>query len=161
MAEEEPQIHVDSDWKAQAQQEKQKLAEQEQAKSQQQGEEGGQEGEGQMPPATFETLMSTMATQALFALGAIPDPRTGQASLSPELAQHHIDMLGVLEEKTQGNLSDEESKMLSQTLHELRQRYVQVIEAVKQQGQGGAQLGQGGSGEQGGQAGGAGQIYTG
>jgi hypothetical protein len=161
MADEEPKIHVDSDWKAQAQQEKQKLAEQEKAK-QGDAQEEGQQGEGQMPPANFETLISTMATQALFALGAIPDPRTGQASVSPELAQHHIDMLGVLEEKTQGNLSDEESKMLSQTLYELRQRYVQVMEALKQQaqqqGQSGDQPGPGGQGQA---SGGAGQIYTG
>ena len=165
MAEEEPKIHVDSDWKAQAQQEKQKLAEQEKQKEAEGGEQGGQQG--QMPPANFETLMSTMATQALFALGAIPDPRTGQASLSPELAKHHIDMLGVLEEKTEGNLSDEEAKMLSQTLHELRQRYVEVTEAIKQQaqqqaqGQGQAQGGiaQPGSGGQ--AAGGQGPIQTG
>jgi hypothetical protein len=163
MAEEEPKIHVDSDWKAQAQQEKQKLAEQEKAK-QGEGQQGDAGQQGQMPPANFETLMSTMATQALFALGAIPDPRTGQASLSPELAKHHIDMLGVLEEKTEGNLTDEEAKLLSQTLHELRQRYVEVTEAIKQQAQQQGQAGvEGGQGQQGGQsgAGGAGQIYTG
>jgi hypothetical protein len=166
MAEEEPQIHVDSDWKAQAQQEKEKLAQQEQAK---QGEgEGQQQGQGQMPPATFETLMSTLATQAMYALGMIPDPRTGQASVSLELAQHHIDMLGVLEEKTQGNLTKEEADTLSQVVNELRQRFVQVSDAVKQQAQqqaqGQGQAGQGGGIAQpgeGGQASGGGQIYTG
>ena len=165
MAEEEPKIHVDSDWKAQAQQEKQKLAEQEKAKGEQQGE-GEEAQQGQMPPANFETLISTMATQALFALGAIADPRTGQASLSPELAKHHIDMLGVIEEKTEGNLSNEEKQMLSQTLHELRQRFVQVQQAIQQQAQEQAQGGQqaqAGGQQQGGQAGqgGQGPIITG
>jgi len=145
MADEESNLHVDSDWKAQAQQEKQKLTEQEQAKSQQ-GE------EGQMPPATFETLMSTMATQALFALGAIPDPRTGQASVSPGLAQHHIDMLGVIEDKTEGNLEDEEHQLLSQTLHELRNHYMNVQQQMAQHQ---AQQAQSGA-EQGGQQSGGG-----
>jgi hypothetical protein len=167
MAEEEPKIHVDADWKAQAQQEKQRLAEQEKAKSEGEGEGEAQQGQGQMPPANFETLMSTMATQALFALGAIPDPRTGQASVSLELARHHIDMLSVLEEKTQGNLTNEESNTLTQTVAELRQRYVQVHDALQQQ----AQQPQGESGQgqspgiaqpgQGGAAGGPGPIQTG
>jgi len=163
MAEEEPKIHVDADWKAQAQQEKQKLAEQEKAKSGESGQqEQGEQGQQGMPPANFETLISTMATQALFAMGAIPDPRTGQASVSIELARHHIDMLGVIEEKTQGNLTKEESDMLAGTLQELRTRYVQVAEALQQQAQG--QGGQAGQGGQGGPAqGGAGQgpIQTG
>ena len=163
MADEQSKIHVDSDWKAQAQQEKERLAQQEQAKVQGEGEQG-QSQQGQMPPANFETLMSTLATQALFSLGAIPDPRTGQASVSLELAKHHIDMLGVVQEKTEGNLSKEEADMLSQTLTELKNRYVQVSDALKQQAQEQAQGGgasPGGAGGEGGQAGGAGQIYTG
>jgi hypothetical protein len=156
MADEEPKIHVDSDWKAQAQQEKQRLAEQEKAKSGEgaEAEQDQGQGQGQMPPANFETLMSTLATQALFALGAIPDPRTGQASVSPDLARHHIDMLGVLQDKTEGNLSEEEANTLNQTVNELRQRYVQVYDALQQQAQqqaqgqqpGGAQPGAAGQG---------------
>jgi hypothetical protein len=124
-------IHIDSDWKAQAQAEKQKLAEQDKA-----GDAGapggaGAGGPGAMPPATFESLVSTMATQALFAMGAIPDPRTGQRMQHLDLARHHIDMLGVLEEKTKGNLSEEESKMLSGTTYELRSRYIQLSSASR------------------------------
>jgi len=168
MADEESKIHVDSDWKAQAQQEKERLAQQEQAKSSGGAEGEGQQGQGQMPPANFETLMSTLATQALFSLGAIPDPRTGQASVSLELAKHHIDMLGVIDEKTEGNLTKEESDMLKQTLTELKNRYVQVSDAMKQQaqeqasGQGQASPGVAQPGQAGGQGqGGAGSIYTG
>ena len=84
-----------------------------------------------MPPPTFEVLLSSFVTQALFALGAIPDPQTGQPMLSLELAKHQIDMLGVLETKTQGNLTEEETKLLSGALYELRDRYVQVANASR------------------------------
>jgi hypothetical protein len=72
-----------------------------------------------------------MATQALFALGAVPDPRTGQRMLSLDLARHHIDMLSVIEQKTKGNLSADESSMLTSTLYELRQRYIQMSSAAR------------------------------
>jgi len=124
-------IHIDSDWKAQAQAEKQKLAEQDKAGDAGSPGGAGAGGPGAMPPATFESLVSTMATQALFAMGAIPDPRTGQRMQHLDLARHHIDMLGVLEEKTKGNLSEEESKMLSGTTYELRSRYIQLASASR------------------------------
>lgn len=122
-----PKIQIDDDWKAQAQAEKEKLAETDKPGD------GQASGPGEMPPATFETLLSTMITQALFALGAVPDPQSGQRYVSLDLAKHHIDMLGVLEEKTKGNLSDEESQALTQTLAELRQQFVQVVQVVREQ----------------------------
>ena len=122
MSEEKPKIHIDSDWKAQAQAEKQKLVE----KTKEAPARGGAGGPGGLPPATFETLISTMVTQALFAMGAIPDPRTGQRVAHLDLARHHIDMLGVLEEKTKGNLTEQEADMLSSTVYELRTRYIQL-----------------------------------
>lgn len=130
-----PSLQVDSDWKAQAQAEKEKLAKAAAEKKAASPAPGGSPGAGkgaqpaggqQIPEASFEVLISTMATQALFALGGIPDPRTGQRSAHLGLARHHIDLLTVLQEKTQGNLSDEESTMITQTLYELRQRYIQL-----------------------------------
>lgn len=131
---ESPKLHIDTDWKAQAQQEKKRLAEQAKARG---GEEqqasraapGSGGAPGGLPPANFETLVSTMATQALFAMGAIADPRTGQPHQNLDLARHHIDMLSVLEEKTKGNLSEEESTLLASTTYELRTRYVQLASA--------------------------------
>ena len=143
---EKSKIHVDADWKAQAQAEKQKLAEQSKAKPESGGESAAA-GHGGMPPANFETLLSTMATQALFAMGAIPDPRTGQRTLHLDLARHHIDMLGVIEEKTKGNLSEEEANTLAGTLYELRTRYVQAANAG--QSGGAAAGGPGGAGGEG------------
>ena len=129
-----PKIHIDSDWKAQAQAEKAKLAAESKASGgaasgDGAGAMGG--GPGEMPPANFETLLSTFITQALFAMGAIPDPQTGQPALHLDLARHHIDMLSVLEEKTKNNLSEDESKLLSGALYELRSRYVEVAQASR------------------------------
>lgn len=136
-APEAPKIIVDDDWKTQAQAEKQKLAEQAQAAKEEAAaststgtgaasESTSGAGSRQLPPASFDTLVSTMTTQALFAMGAIPDPATGQRIAHMDLARHHIDMLAVLEEKTKGNLSKEETDMLATTVYELRNRYVQL-----------------------------------
>ena len=163
MAEEshEPKLHVDADWKAQAQAEKQRLREQaERARAQQQadattnaaggpassagpsstpgggGASGGTGGGAAAArEASFSTLVSTMATQSLFAMGAIADPSTGQRYQNLDLARHHIDMLGVLEEKTKNNLTEEEATTLASTLYELRMRYVQLAQASRQAAQ--------------------------
>ncbi|QDU34225.1 hypothetical protein KS4_22900 [Poriferisphaera corsica] len=127
---ESPKIHIDSDWKAQAQAEKERLSAEAEQKT---DTDQGAGGMGEMPPANFETLIGTFVTQALFALGAIPDPRTGQPSLSLDLARHNIDMLTVVSDKTKGNLSKEEEETLATTLYELRNRYVQISQAARQQ----------------------------
>ncbi|MFW6153772.1 MAG: DUF1844 domain-containing protein [Planctomycetota bacterium] len=128
-----PKIHIDDDWKAQAKAEKDRLAA-EQKKQPDGGEPGtGAEAGGAggdkrpaLPPATFETLVSTMASQALFALGAVPDPNTQKRYVDLELARFHIDMLKVLEAKSAGNLTDDEKRMIDATLYELRSHFVGV-----------------------------------
>lgn len=121
---ESSKLHIDSDWKAQAQAEKQKLAAEAEAQSDQPG------GHGELPPADFRTLISTMVSQALLYMGAIPEPSTGQRILHLDLARHNIDMLGVLEEKTTGNLDDEEQKLLTQAIVELRASFVELSKQV-------------------------------
>ena len=121
---EAPKIHIDSDWKAEAQAEKQRLEDQAKQES------GKSGGTGAIPEANFEILVRTLAAQALLAMGAVPDPRTGQRMASFELARHHIDMLTVIEEKTKGNLTDEESKNLNTTLYEIRNNYIQLSTAA-------------------------------
>ena len=148
MSDEDPSpiLHVDDDWKAQAQAEKAKLAEKEKAAKEaaggaDQGAAAGKSrstaGAGQIPPADFTTLVSSIATQALFAMGAMPDPQTGQRYTNLDIARHHIDSLGVLEEKTKGNLSEDETTMLATTLYELRQSYVQIANASRSPATGG------------------------
>ncbi|MFT5422629.1 MAG: hypothetical protein ACI89L_000394 [Phycisphaerales bacterium] len=129
---EQPKIIIDDDWKSQAQAEKEKLAEQgaqEKAKAQSMAEGGdGPFGDD----LGFDDLVKMMATQALMYLGAIPDPNTGKAMLAPEYAKLHIDMLGVIEEKTRGNLSDDEKAMLAGTLQELRMQFVEIMKVIQQ-----------------------------
>ena len=96
---------------------------------------GSDPGEGQpqgLPPADFQALVGTMVTQALMYMGAFPDPETGRAVVSLEHARFHIDLLGVLDAKCKGNLTPEESGDLSQTLNELRHRFVEIVQAVAQ-----------------------------
>ncbi len=153
-SQEVPKIHVDDDWKTEARREKERLAEVGKTKEEQKAREESGQGEAkdtagmggeQMPPADFQTLVTTMMTQAAFAMGAIPDPSTGKRVAHLDLARHHINMLGVLEEKTKGNLSEDEEKLLSTSLYELRMQYVQLSQQAVAQGVAGAiQNGKGG-----------------
>ena len=142
MSDEAPKIQIDSDWKAEAQREKERLAQQArareaEAKAKAQGPAaapGAKPGAAsrQLPPASFETLMAQLATQALMYMGGYADPRTGEPMLELDIARHHIDILSVLEEKTKGNLTEDEAHSLASTLYELRGRYVQVANAARQ-----------------------------
>ena len=62
-------------------------------------------------------------------LGQVADPATGQAMYHPELARHHIDSLVVLQEKTKGNLDEEEQEMVDRFINELRQIFVAMQNA--------------------------------
>ena len=148
-----PKLIIDSDWKAQAQAEKEKLAQQEQRRAAEHGAHGDPEG---MPPADFRTLVGMLATQALMYMGAIPDEQ-GRAMVALDVAAHYTDLLQTLADKTKGNLTKDESEELTEVVRELRARFVQltgmVAEARKRQATGGA----GGAGGPGG--GGTGGFY--
>ena len=79
-----------------------------------------------LPPASFEMLVLSLAMQAQMELGGGGIGQEGQAP-NLEIARHTIDLLSMLREKTKGNLSMEENRMLENTLTELRFRYVQVV----------------------------------
>lgn len=72
------------------------------------------------PPATFEFLAHTLFTQALMALGRIPNPITKQTHVNMATARHFVDMLAMLEKKTAGNLSTDEARLLEEIQHQLR-----------------------------------------
>jgi hypothetical protein len=76
------------------------------------------------PPATFDFLVHTIFTQALMALGRIPNPITKQAHRNVATARHFIDTLAMLEEKTRGNLTTEEARLLEEIQHQLRTLYL-------------------------------------
>src|SRR5262245_53672210 len=80
-----------------------------------------------LPKADFAGLALSLATSALFHLGMLPDPETGQPGpKNLGLARHSIDTLELLEDKTRGNLTPEESELLANLLTELRVHYVEV-----------------------------------
>ena len=80
-----------------------------------------------MPPANFDFLVMSLVTQAQMHLGLL---HFGDESDRPEpdfeIAQHFIDLLGVLHDKTRGNLSLEEERNLQNSLTELRFRFIQA-----------------------------------
>ncbi len=123
MAEDKPKIIVDDDWKQQAQAEKEKLSEEAEH-------EGAAGGPRELPPANFTTLVGSMVTQIYMSLGGYQDPKTKQRYVDLEVAKHYIDTLSMLEEKTKGNLSEEEKKLLDQALYESRIQYVQIAQRV-------------------------------
>ena len=157
MADEKPSLHVDTDWKKQAQEEKRKLAEEEAKKAAAKqttesppigatsptpgpgaggvgsaagpragGARGRERGErATMPPASFAALVQSLMTQVLFYLGDLA-PRGTEPQVNLDMAKYNIDVLGVLEEKTKNNLTEEEKQLLDSALYETRMRYVSV-----------------------------------
>jgi hypothetical protein len=79
----------------------------------------------QFPEPTFATLLAMLSTQAMVALGLIPNPATRKAEKELPLARYFIDLISVLEQKTAGNLDSEEAAALEESLHTLRMVYVQ------------------------------------
>jgi len=114
-----PKIQVDSDWKAEAQREKERLAEETEAARER----------GPLPAPSLGELVNMTFMQAMLGLGGMqtPDGRTIAPDL--EVAKHYIDLLALLGEKTKGNLTDDEKRLLDAALYELRMRYVQAVSA--------------------------------
>ena len=78
----------------------------------------------QTPPATLDFLVHTLFTQALMALGRIPNPITQKAMRNIPTAKHFIDTLAMLEQKTAGNRSVDENRLLEEVQHQLRLMYM-------------------------------------
>jgi hypothetical protein len=93
------------------------------------GEPAGLSGESEtrdyaLPPPTLAFLITTLGTQAMVALGEVPNPLNGKMERLPNQAKHFIDTLAMLEEKTAGNRTPEDSALLTSLLHQLRIAYV-------------------------------------
>jgi hypothetical protein len=125
-------IQIDDDWKRQAQEEKQRLAEQaaERAASTERDAAARVESPRSdaprgrdLPPANLEGLISTILTQAYYYLGEMGEE---QLPVDLDMARYQIDLLGVIEEKTRGNLTPDEQQALDTGLYDLRSRYVSV-----------------------------------
>ena len=83
-------------------------------------------------PASFVNFLSTLATNAAAALGAMPHPVTGQRSLDLDTGKYWLDVLGMLSEKTKGNLHPQEASLLEGVLGDLRMQYVQLVRATEE-----------------------------
>lgn len=90
-----------------------------------------QEGRCVMPEVTFMAFIMSLNTSALFHLGEIADPQTGEKLIDFSLARHAIDTLVLLQEKTKGNLDSDESEMLKNLLYDVKMRFVQVVKDSK------------------------------
>jgi hypothetical protein len=77
-----------------------------------------------LPEVTFSTFVFSLSTSALIHLGEIADPQTNEVHRNLPLAKQTIDILGMLKDKTAGNLTSDEENLLSNMLYELRMKYV-------------------------------------
>lgn len=83
-------------------------------------------GQCVMPEVSFASFVLSLNTSALYHMGELPHPETGQRILDRELAKHTIDTLTMLADKTRGNLETNESELLTRILYELKMRFVKL-----------------------------------
>ena len=93
--------------------------------------EAKQEAQEEQPPplpeVNFASFIYSLSTSALVHLGEIPEPISEKMDKNLPLAKQTIDILGILQEKTKGNLSQEEETLLNNFLYDLRMRYVKAM----------------------------------
>jgi hypothetical protein len=89
--------------------------------------------ESQIPgaddPASFINFLMSIASNAAASLGMMEHPVTGERRVDPELARHWIDVLGMLQQKTRGNLDSQERQIFEGLLADLRMQYVSLTSA--------------------------------
>jgi hypothetical protein len=129
----EKKLIIDEDWKSQVQAEKQAAANETAGASPSAGEQVAASvpdpGAIPMPPASLEMLLTTLATEALVALGQVPHPTSGQTHVHRHQAQYLIDTIDMLRQKTKGNLTPREEQMFDSLLHQLRMVFVETAGA--------------------------------
>ena len=83
---------------------------------------------GVKPPSiNFSTFILSLSTSAAMSLGGYQDPQSGHIPKNLEHAKQSIDILAIIQSKTEGNLTTEEKDLLESTLYELRMRYVEEV----------------------------------
>lgn len=82
-------------------------------------------------PINFTTFLVSFASSALYHLGEAPHPETGKTERNMVLAKQTIDILGILQEKTKGNLDPDEAALLENLLFDLRMRFVEASRSAK------------------------------
>jgi hypothetical protein len=84
-----------------------------------------------LPTIDFPTFILSLSHSALMHLGEAPHPDSDKLESNLPLAKQNIDLLGLMEEKTKGNLTGDEERLLAQVLFDLRMRYVERSKAPK------------------------------
>lgn len=87
---------------------------------------------GAEDPASFVNFLSTLATNAAAALGAMPHPATGKRTLDLDTGKYWLDIMAMLREKTKGNLHPQEARLLDGILGDLRMQYVTLVRATEE-----------------------------
>lgn len=80
-----------------------------------------------LPEINFSTFVISLSTQALMHLGEIPNPLSGNEERDVPVAKQMIDILGMLQDKTRGNLNGGEAKLIEDILFDLRMKYVEAV----------------------------------
>jgi len=88
-------------------------------------------GEDALPKLDFATFVLSLSHSVLMHLGEAPHPEGEASHRDIPMARQTIDLLGLLEEKTKGNLTGDEERLLSQVLFDLRMRFVEVSKGKK------------------------------
>ncbi len=124
MSSDDLKLQIDDDWKNAAAAEKEKLAAEVEGKDRQ----SAAQEMGPLPDPSFIEIIQILAMQAMVGLGGMQGP--GGQAIPPnlEIAKHHIDLLAVLEQKTQGKLEQQEQQILNTTLYQLRIAYVEAMQ---------------------------------
>lgn len=82
-----------------------------------------------LPPVDFVTFVLSLYHSARMHLGDAPNPEGGATRVELPLARQTIDLIGLLQDKTHGNLTGEEERIVEQALYDLRMRYVEVTKS--------------------------------
>ena len=81
----------------------------------------------ELPPINFSTFIISLSTQALMHLGEMNNPVTGAVEKDVEVAKQTIDIIGMLGEKSKGNLDETEEQLVREVLYNLRMKYVEAV----------------------------------
>lgn len=119
-------LFIDEDWKSQVQAEKEAAKHSESTPPPTESAASDAEQSGDIPPPTLASLVISLATQAMGALGLLAGPDGQPLPAEPEYAKYLIDTIAMLETKTIGNRTAEESAMFTDALHQLRMTFVAV-----------------------------------
>ncbi len=84
-----------------------------------------EQARGPFPEVTLATFIFSLSSSALVHLGEIPEPQTNRTEVDLPIAKQIIDTLGMLQDKTKGNLDQDEERLLKSVLYDLRMRYIQ------------------------------------